>query len=72
VVDWSWENESVTESIGGGQRRREFAHPDASDPVVILYASPSTEGGARVEILNPWCGYEARFAVFDTPKRGGR
>jgi hypothetical protein len=72
VVDWNWENESVTDSIGGGQRRREFAHPDASDSVVILYASPSAGGGERVEIQNPWCGYEARFVVFDTPKRGGR
>jgi hypothetical protein len=72
VVDWSWENESVTESIGSGQRRREFTHPDASDSVVIYYASPSAERGDHVEIQNPWCGYEARFVVFDTPKRGGR
>ena len=72
VVDWSWENESVTESIGGGQRRREFRHPDASDSVEIYYASPSTGRGDHVEIQNPWCGYEARFVVFDTPKRGGR
>jgi hypothetical protein len=85
VVDWSWENESVTESIGGGQRRREFAHPGASDPVVIRYLSPSAEAGDRVEIQdhpspfaevgdrveiqNPWCGYEARFVIVDTPER---
>jgi hypothetical protein len=69
VVDWSWENESVTESIGSGQRRRKFVYPDASDPVVIRYPSPSPERGDRVEIQNPWCGYEASFVVFDTPKR---
>jgi hypothetical protein len=72
VIDWDWEDESVTDSIGGGERRRRFAHPDASDSVVILYASPSAGGGERIEIENPWCGYEARFIVFDTPRRGGR
>jgi hypothetical protein len=69
VVNWSWENESVTESIDGGQRRREFLHPDASDPVVIRYLSTSAEAGDRVEIQNPWCGYEASFIVVDTPER---
>jgi len=69
VVNWSWENESVAESIDGGQRRREFARPDASDPVVVRYLSPSAEAGDRVEIQNPWCGYEASFVVVDTPER---
>ncbi len=69
VVNWSWENESVTESIDGGQRRREFVHPDASDPVVIRYLSPPAEAGDRVEIQNPWCGYEATLVVVDTPER---
>lgn len=68
VVDWNWENESVTESIDSGQRRREFVHPDASAPVVIRYGSPSTESGDLVEIENPWCGYAASFVVFDTPE----
>jgi len=69
VVNWSWENESVTESIDGGQRRREFVHPGALDPVVIRYLSTSAEAGDRVEIQNPWCGYEASFVVVDTPER---
>jgi hypothetical protein len=69
VVNWSWENEGVTESIDGGQRRREFVRPDASDPVVIRYLSPSAEAGDRVEIQNPWCGYEATLVVVDTPER---
>jgi hypothetical protein len=69
VVNWSWENESVTESIDGGRRRREFVYPDASAAVVIRYLSPSAEGGYRVEIQNPWCGYEATFVVVDTPER---
>jgi hypothetical protein len=69
VVSWSWENESVKESIHGGRRRREFVHPDASAPVVIRYLSPSAEAGDRVEIQNPWCGYEASFVVVDTPER---
>jgi hypothetical protein len=69
VVNWSWENEGVTESIDGGQRRREFVHPDASLAVVIRYLSPSAEGGDRVEIQNPWCGYEATFVVIDTSER---
>lgn len=69
VVNWSWENEGVTESIDAGQRRREFVHPDASDPVVIRYLSPPAEAGDRVEIQNPWCGYEATLVVVDTPER---
>ena len=69
VVNWNWENESVTESIDGGQRRREFLHPDASDPVVIRYLSTSAEAGDRVEIQNSWCGYKASFIVVDTPER---
>jgi hypothetical protein len=59
----------VAESIDGGQRRREFTRPDASDPVVVRYLSPSAESGDRVEIQNPWCGYEASFVVVDTPER---
>ena len=69
VVNWSWENESVMESIDGGQRRREFVYPGASEPVVIRYLSPSAEGGNRVEIQNPWCGYEAAFVILDPPER---
>ena len=59
----------MTESIDGAQRRREFALPDALDPVVVRYLSPSAEAGDRVEIQNPWCGYEASFVVVDTPER---
>ena len=69
VVSWRWENESVTESIDGGQRRREFTHPGVSGPVVIRYPSRSAEAGGRVEIQNPWCGYEATFVVVDTSER---
>ena len=69
VVNWSWENESVMESTDGRQRRREFVYPDASDRVVIRYLSPSAEAGDRVEIQNPWCGYEASFIVVDTLER---
>jgi hypothetical protein len=72
VVDWSWENEYVTESVVGRQRRREFTHPGASDAVSIIYASPSMTSGNRIEIQNPWCGYESRFVILDTPERGGR
>ena len=69
VVSWSWENESVTESIQGGQRWREFKRSDASEPVVIRYVPASSAAGPRVEIQNPWCGYQVTFAIVDTAKR---
>jgi hypothetical protein len=72
VVDWNWENESVTEAIDGGRRTRRFARPDAAAPVVIRYGRPATESGDRVEIENPWCGYEATFVVFDATEQVAR
>ena len=68
VVDWTWENERVTESIGAGRRMRSFVHPDASAPVVIRYGSAPTEGADLVEIENPWCGYTASFVVLAVPE----
>jgi hypothetical protein len=69
VVNWSWESESVTESIDGGQRRREFVRPGESGSVVIRYLSPAAEAGDRVEIQNFWCGYEATFVVVEISER---
>jgi hypothetical protein len=67
VVSWSWENESVKESIHGGRRRREFERSGASEPVVIRYDPLSAGAGPRVEVQNPWCGYAVTFTIIDTP-----
>jgi len=72
VVDWTWENERVTESIDGDRRMRKFVYPDAAAPVVIRYGPPPTEAADLVEIENPWCGYTASFVVFAVPERGTR
>jgi hypothetical protein len=69
VVNWSWESETVTESIDGGRRRREFVRPDKSGSVVIRYLPPGAEADDRVEIQNLWCGYEATFVVVETSER---
>jgi hypothetical protein len=66
VVSWSRERESVKESIHDGRRRREFARLGESEPVVIRFDPASSEVGYRVEIQNPWCGYEATFVVVGT------
>jgi hypothetical protein len=67
VVSWSWENESVKESIHGGRRRREFERSGASEPVVIRYDPLSAGAGPRVEVQNPWCGYAVIFTIIGTP-----
>ena len=70
VVSWDRENERVTDAREAGGRRREFAR-NGSDPaaarVVIRYsaARAGTSAIPRVEIHNPWCGYEAVVAVLE-------
>jgi hypothetical protein len=70
VVSWDWENERVTEVSDEGGRRREFARSGsdrASARVVVRYTASraGTSRGPRIEIHNPWCGYEAVVVVLE-------
>ena len=70
VVNWDWGNERVTDVREGGGGWREFTRhggDPASARVVIRYsaATAGTSAGPRVEIYNPWCGYEAVVAVLE-------
>lgn len=64
VVSWQWENERVTESNVAGERHREFSRARASAPVRVHYSRPAA--ALRIEIQNPWCGYEAVVAIIDS------
>jgi hypothetical protein len=66
VVSWQRENERVTESIEAGERHREFSRARASAQVRVHYSRPTT--ASRIEIQNPWCGYETVIAIVDSAK----
>ncbi len=66
VVSWQRENERVTESNKAGERHREFFRVRASAPVRVHYTRSAT--ASRIEIQNPWCGYEAVVAIVDSAR----
>jgi len=49
--------------VSWSRERREFARLGTSESVVVRFDTAPTEVGYRVEIQNPWCGYEATFVV---------
>ena len=65
VVSWKRENEHVTEWVDAGEQHREFSHARASAPVRIHYATPAATA-PRIEVHNPWCGYDAVIAIVDS------
>lgn len=66
VVSWQRENERVTESNEAGERHREFSRARASAPVRVHYSRPAA--ASRIEIQNPWCGYDAVIAIIDSAR----
>lgn len=67
VVSWQRENERVTESNEVADHHREFSRDRASARVRVRYSTPAA--ASRIEIQNPWCGYEAAFVILDPPER---
>jgi hypothetical protein len=65
VVSWMRENERVTESVVAGVRQREFSRAHTSATVQVHYAAPAA-ATPRIEVLNPWCGYDVVIAVVDS------
>ena len=64
VVSWQRENERVTESNEAGERHREFSRARAAAPVRVRYTTPAV--ASRIEIQNPWCGYESVIAILES------
>ena len=65
---WEWHTEEVHETTAGAARQRSFTRRDSRnspgrEDVTIEYAAATPEdapaNGTRVEIHNPWCGYES-------------